>query len=422
VNETTTSITPALAVGLDVDAIRADFPILQRRIHDQPLVFLDSAASSQKPRQVLETLDHYYEYTNANVHRGAYTLSEEATAQYEAARARVSRFIGACCPKEVIWTRNATEALNLVAYSWGRANIHRGDHILLTPMEHHSNLVPWQILATEVGAELDFVPMADDGTLILDNLDRLFTPRTKLFSFTAASNVVGTLNPVKELAAAAHRAGALAMVDGAQSVPHSPVNVQELDIDFMAFSGHKMLGPTGIGVLWGRREILNAMPPWMGGGDMIREVHLRQSLWNELPWKFEAGTPAIAQAIGLGAAVEYLDTVGMEAIHHYESQLTAYALEKLADVEGLRIIGPLSAEKRGGLVSFTLGDIHPHDIATLLDSMGIAIRAGHHCAQPLHEYYHIPATARASFYLYNTLAEIDALAAGLQKIVEMFSF
>jgi cysteine desulfurase/selenocysteine lyase len=422
VNQTTTGVAPTLAVGLDVDAIRADFPILQRRIHEQPLVFLDSAASSQKPRSVIETLDHYYEYTNANVHRGAYTLSEEATAQYEAARARVSRFIGACCPKEVIWTRNATEALNLVAYSWGRANIHRGDHILLTPMEHHSNLVPWQILATEVGAELDFVPLADDGTLILDNLDRLFTPRTRLFAFTAASNVLGTVNPVKELAAAAHRAGALALVDGAQFVPHAPVNVQELDIDFMAFSGHKMLGPTGIGVLWGRREILNAMPPWMGGGDMIREVHLRQSLWNELPWKFEAGTPAIAQAIGLAAAVEYLDSVGMEAIHRYEGQLTAYALEKLAEVEGLHILGPLDAHKRGGLVSFTLGEVHPHDIATMLDSMGIAIRAGHHCAQPLHEHFGIPASARASFYLYNTPAEIDTLAVGLQKIVEMFNF
>jgi cysteine desulfurase / selenocysteine lyase len=288
-------------------------------------------------------------------------------------------------------------------------------------MEHHSNLVPWQILAAEAGVELDFVPMADDGTLILDDLDRLLTKRTRLFAFTAVSNVLGTINPVKTLAAAAHRVGALVLVDGAQSVPHMPVNVQDLDIDFLAFSGHKMLGPTGIGVLWGRREILNDMPPFMGGGDMIREVHLRQSVWNELPWKFEAGTPAIAQAIGLGAAVDYLESIGMETIQRYESELTHYAMERLSELEGLRIIGP-SAEKRGGLVSFTLGDVHPHDIATLLDSVGIAVRAGHHCAQPVHEHFGIPATARASFYLYNTPAEIDALATGLQTVTEMFSF
>jgi len=419
----TTTLVPTMAVGLDIDAIRADFPILQRRIHDQPLVFLDSGASSQKPRQVIEALDRYYETTNANVHRGAYTLSEEATAQYEGARARVASFINACCPKEVIWTRNATEAINLVAYSWGRANLHRGDHILLTPMEHHSNIVPWQMLAGQMGLELDFMPIAPDGTLVLDNLDRLLTPRTRLFAFTAMSNVLGTINPVKELTAAAHRVGALALVDGAQYVPHAPIDVQALDIDFLAFSGHKMLGPTGIGVLWGKREILNSMPPFMGGGDMIREVHLRHSTWNELPWKFEAGTQAIAQAIGLAAAVDYLENVGMAAIHRYESQLTGYAMERLSEVEGLRMLGP-SADKRGGLVAFTLGDgnIHPHDIAAMLDTMGIAIRAGHHCAQPIHEHFGVPASARASFYLYNTPAEVDALVAGLHKVVEMFAF
>ncbi|OQA45947.1 MAG: putative cysteine desulfurase [Chloroflexi bacterium ADurb.Bin325] len=404
---------------LDVERIRADFPILQRQIRGKPLVYLDNAATSQKPLAVLDAMERYYRETNANVHRGVHTLSEEATAQYEAARGKVAAFIGACCPKEVIWTRNATEALNLVAYSWGRANIKRGDRILLTEMEHHSNLVPWQILAAESGAELDFVPMTDDGLLRLDHLDRLLTPRTKLFAFTAASNVLGTLNPVKEMTAAAHKAGALVLVDACQAVPHMPVDVQDLDIDFMAFSGHKMLGPTSIGVLWGRRELLNAMPPFMGGGDMIREVHLRESRWNELPWKFEAGTPAIAEAIGLGAAVDYLQEVGMDAVHAVERELTGYAYERMAPIEGLKILGP-GPEKRGGLISFVLGGAHPHDIAAALDSMGIAIRAGHHCAQPLHECYGIPASARASFYLYNTKAEVDALIAGLQKIAEYF--
>lgn len=407
--------------GLDVEAIRADFPILSRRVKGKPLVYLDSAASSQRPVQVLDAMDRYYRETHANVHRGVHTLSEEATAQYEAARAKVSNFIGACCPKEVIWTRNATEAINLVAYSWGRANLKAGDRILLTEMEHHANLVPWQMLAAEREIQLDFVPVADNGTLILDNLDRLLTPKTKLFAFTAASNVLGTLNPVRELTDAAHKAGALVLLDACQSVPHLPVNVQALDVDFMAFSGHKMLGPTGSGVLWGRREILNAMPPFMGGGDMIREVHLRDFKPNELPWKFEAGTPAIAEAIGLAAAVDYLNTVGMEAIHAAERQLTAYAMARMSEVEGLKFLGP-PADQRGGLVAFVLGDIHPHDIAAALDSMGIAIRAGHHCAMPLHERYGIPASARASFYLYTTREEIDILVAGLKKVVEYFSF
>jgi len=409
------------SVTLDVEAIRAEFPILSRLVHGKPLVYLDNAATSQKPRAVLDAMERYYEHTNANVHRGVHTLSEEATGQYEGARAKVSSFIGACCPKEVIWTRNATEAINLVAYSWGRANLQRGDRILLTEMEHHANLVPWQILAAERGVELDFVPVADNGTLILDNLGKLLGPRTKLFAFSAMSNVLGTINPVRELTTAAHRQGALVLVDAAQAAPHIPVNVQELDIDFMVFSGHKMLGPTGSGVLWGRRELLNAMPPFMGGGDMIREVHLRESKWNELPWKFEAGTPAIAEAIGLGAAVDYLSDVGMEAIERAERDLTVYAMEQLADVDGLKILGP-SAQQRGGLVSFVLGDVHPHDIAAVLDSLGIAIRAGHHCAQPIHERYHIPASARASFYLYNTRAEVDALVAGLRQVVEMFTF
>ena len=407
------------ATALDVEKIRADFPILAQRVHDQPLIYLDSAASSQHPTAVLEAMDRYYSTTHANVHRGVHTLSEQATAQYESARARVSQFIGACCPKEVIWTRNATEAINLVAYSWGLANLKAGDRILLTEMEHHANLVPWQIIAARTGAVLDFVRVADDGTLMLDELPRLLTSQTRLFAFTAASNVLGTVNPVREMTELAHKAGALVLVDGAQSAPHMPVNVQELNIDFMAFSAHKMLGPTGIGVLWGRREMLNLMPPFMGGGDMIREVHLRDSRWNELPWKFEAGTPAIAEAIGFGAAVDYLNALGMEAVHAHERQITAYALERMAEVPKLRVLGP-GADRRGGLVSFTLSGVHPHDIAGFLDSLGIAVRAGHHCAQPLHERFGIPASARASFYLYTTPAEIDALVDGLQKVVAFF--
>jgi cysteine desulfurase/selenocysteine lyase len=416
-----TQSTTYQSTGLDVEAIRADFPILERRVHGLPLIYLDNAATSQKPRSVIDALSGYYEHTNANVHRGVHTLSEEATAQYEGARAKVASFIGSCCPKEIIWTRNASEAMNLLAYSWGRANLKRGDRVLLTEMEHHSNIVPWQILSAELGFEIAYVRVADDGTLILDDLPKLLAGRTKLFSFTYMSNVVGTINPVKELTQAAHKAGALVHLDACQAVPHMPVDVQDLDVDFMSFSGHKMLGPTGIGALWGRRELLNAMPPWMGGGDMIREVHLTGFKPSELPWKFEAGTPAIAQAIGLGAAVDYLEQVGMAAIHQAEREITAYAMQRLPEVEGLRMLGP-AADKRGGLVAFTLGDAHPHDIAAVLDNLGIAIRAGHHCAQPLHERYRLPATARASFYLYNTKAEVDLLVKGLHKVVEMFTF
>ncbi len=420
---TTTTMTQSTTfqvADLDVEAIRADFPILQRRVHGMPLVYLDNAATSQKPRPVIDTLTRYYEQTNANVHRGVHTLSEEATALYEGARAKVAGFVGSCCPKEIIWTRNASEAMNLLAYSWGRANLKRGDRVLLTEMEHHSNIVPWQILSAELGFEIVYVRVADDGTLILDDLPKLLA-RTRLFSFTYMSNVLGTINPVKELTQAAHKAGALVHLDACQAVPHMPVDVQALDVDFMSFSGHKMLGPTGIGALWGRRELLNAMPPWMGGGDMIREVHLSGFKPSELPWKFEAGTPAIAQAIGLGAAVDYLSRVGMDAIQMAEHKLAAYALDRLREVKGLRILGP-KADQRGGLVAFTLEAAHPHDIAAVLDNLGIAVRAGHHCAQPLHERYNIPASARASFYLYNTKEEVDLLVKGLHKVVEMFSF
>jgi cysteine desulfurase/selenocysteine lyase len=421
VTQTMFEVAVAPVKALDVSRIRSDFPILKRLINGKELVYLDSAASSQKPAPVLDAMDTYYRTTHANVHRGVHTLSEEATAQYEGARAKIAQFVGACCPKEVIWTRNATEAINLVAYTWGRANLRQGDHILLTEMEHHANLVPWQILAAEKDLTLDFVPLADDGTLRLEGLNKLLTARTKLFAFTAASNVLGTINPVREMTQAAHRMGARVLVDGAQSVPHLAVDVQSLDIDFMAFSAHKMLGPTGIGALWGRREILNAMPPFMGGGDMIREVHLRSFKPSELPWKFEAGTPAIAEAVGFGAAVDYLEALGMDAVHAHEREITAYAMERLSEIKGLRILGP-ATHLRGGLVSFTLGDIHPHDIAGALDTMGIAVRAGHHCAMPLHERLGIPASARASFYVYTTRTEVDALVEGLEQVVKYFGF
>ena len=404
----------------DVEAVRAQFPILTRQVHGKPLVYLDSTASSQKPQAVIERLATYYAQGNANVHRGVHTLSEEATAAFEASRAKVARFINAASSKEIIWTRNATEAINLVAYSWGSANLKPGDDVLITEMEHHSNIVPWQLACQRTGATLRHVPVDDEGFLRLDLLPTLLTPRTRLFAFTAMSNVLGTIVPVAELTAAAHAVGALALVDGAQSVPHLPVDVQALGADFLVFSGHKMCGPTGIGVLYGRRQLLEAMPPFMSGGDMIKEVHLDVSRWNTLPWKFEAGTPAIAEAIGLGAAVDYLDNLGMPAIQAHEHALVTYAMQQLQQVEGLRILGP-DADHRGGVVAFTLGDIHPHDLAAILDGEGIAIRAGHHCAQPLHDRYGLPASARASFYLYNTAAEVDQLVAALDKAREMFA-
>lgn len=404
----------------DVEAVRAQFPILTRQVHGKPLVYLDSTASSQKPQAVIDRLSAYYAQGNANVHRGVHTLSEEATAAFEASRAKVARFINAASSKEIIWTRNATEAINLVAYSWGSANLKPGDDVLITEMEHHSNIVPWQLACQRTGATLRHVPVDDEGFLRLDLLPTLLTPRTRLFAFTAMSNVLGTIVPVAELTAAAHAVGALALVDGAQSVPHLPVDVQALGADFLVFSGHKMCGPTGIGVLYGRRQLLEAMPPFMSGGDMIKEVHLDVSRWNTLPWKFEAGTPAIAEAIGLGAAVDYLDNLGMPAIQAHEHALVTYAMQQLQQVEGLRILGP-DADHRGGVVAFTLGDIHPHDLAAILDGEGIAIRAGHHCAQPLHDRYGLPASARASFYLYNTAAEVDQLVAALDKAREMFA-
>ena len=404
-----------------IETIRADFPILQRTVKDHPLAYLDNAASSQKPLAVLQAMDDYYRHTNANVHRGVHTLSEEATRLYEGARGRIGRFINAGSSKEIIFTRNATEAINLVAYSWGLDNLGPGDEVLITEMEHHANIVPWQLVCQRTGATLRYIPIDARGDLRLDLLDELLTERTRLFAFVAMSNVLGTINPTAQLVARAHAVGALALVDGAQSVPHMPVDVQALDCDFLVFSGHKMCGPTGIGVLYGRRDLLEQMPPFMGGGDMIREVHMDGSRWNSLPWKFEAGTPAIAEAIGLGAAVDYLSELAMPWVREQEHALVNYAVEKLSQVEGLRIIGP-DGDQRGGVVAFTLDDIHPHDIAAILDSEGIAIRAGHHCAQPIHDHFGIVATARASFYFYNTFEEVDRLVAAMEKVQSVFSF
>ena len=405
---------------LDVEKIRADFPILQREVYPGvPLIFLDSAASSQRPRAVIEAMDEYYLVHHANVHRGIYRLSEEATNAYEHAREKIARFINAPGSEQIIYVRNATEGFNLVAYSWARSNLQPGDEILLTEMEHHANLVPWQLVAKEKEIRLRFVPVLEDGTLDLTKLPELLNEKTKLFSFTAVSNVLGTVNPVRELVDAAHAVGALAMVDAAQAVPHMPVDVLAWDCDFTAFSGHKMCGPTGIGVLYGKRELLESMPPFMGGGDMIRRVRLEGSTWNELPWKFEAGTPAIAEAIGLGTAVDYLSAIGMENVHAHEQFITGYALEALSEVPGLTILGPSAAQK-GGLAAFTVPGIHPHDVAELLDKRGIAVRAGHHCAMPLHHKFGINATTRASFYVYTTTAEIDQLVQGLHHVRTVF--
>ena len=410
-----------LATPLDAARIRADFPILEREIHGHPLVFLDSASTSQKPRVVIEAMDRYYREYNANVHRGIYTIGEESTHAYEQARVKVARFINAPDSHEIVFTRNATEAINLVAYSWGRRNVGRGDQIILTEMEHHANLVPWQLLVQEVDGDLEFVPITDDGVLRLDVFEVLLRLKPKLVAFTHVSNTLGTINPVREMVEMAHAAGALVLVDGAQAVPHVPVDVQALGADFYAFSGHKMLAPMGSGALWARRELLESMPPFLAGGEMIREVHLRRSDFNDVPWKFEAGTPAVGDAIGLGVAAEYLTGLGMDAVREHEMTLLAYALEVLPrEVPGIELYGPLDPEARGGVVPFNLPGIHPHDVAQVLDRFGIAIRAGHHCTMPLHERLDLAATARASFSVYTTTRDIDALAGGLREVQKVF--
>jgi cysteine desulfurase/selenocysteine lyase len=400
--------------------VRRDFPLLQRSVDGKPLVYLDSAATSQKPRVVLEALQRYYEEYNANVHRGLYRIAERATLAYEEARAKVAAFIGAP-PEELIFTRGTTEAINLVAYSYGDAFVRPGDEILVTEMEHHSNLVPWQLLAQRRGARLRFVRVRpEDGTLDLDSLDRCLTERTRVVAVTHQSNVVGTINPVRDIAERAHAVGAVVLVDGAQSVPHMPVRVQDLGCDFLAFSGHKMCGPTGIGALWGRRELLEAMPPFHGGGEMIERVELETSTYKDPPHRFEAGTPNIADAIALGVAVDYLQAVGMDAVRAHEKALVRYALAQLAEVKGLRLYGPGDPELRGGAVAFSLEGVHPHDVAQVLDGEGVCVRAGHHCAQPLHRALGVAATARASVYLYNTPEDIDALVRGLERVRAFF--
>jgi cysteine desulfurase / selenocysteine lyase len=405
---------------LNVMEVRKDFPILERTLKNgKKLIYLDSAATSQKPLPVILAMDDYYRKYNANIHRGVHELAEEATGAYEAARNRVTAFIGARSHREVIYTRNATESINLVAYSWGRANLKQGDVVILTEMEHHSNIVPWHMLASERGITLEFIPVLPDGVLDLNVYNDLLKKQPKLVSFTHMSNVVGTINPVKEMTRLAHEAGAIVLVDGAQSIPHLPVNVQDLGVDFMAFSGHKMGGPTGIGILYGKEKLLGEMPPFMGGGDMIKRVYLRSFIPNDLPHKFEAGTPAIAEAIGLGAAVDYLNGIGMEEIANHEKELISYALDRLSEVPGITVIGP-EANKKGGIAAFEMKGVHPHDIAQILDGEGIAVRAGHHCAMPLHDKFNLPATTRASFWLYNMPEEVDALIKGLDKVQKLF--
>ncbi len=407
--------------ALDPHTVRGDFPILGTTVHGKPLVYLDSASTSQKPSVVIEAVDEFYREYNANVHRGIYEIGERATAAYEEARGRVARFIGASDPRQVIFTRNATEAINLVAYSWGRQNIGRGDAIVLTEMEHHANLVPWQLLVQEKDGDLEFIPITDDGVLRLEVFEVLLRLKPKLVAFTHVSNTLGTINPVAEMIEMAHAAGALVLIDGAQAVPHVPVDVEALGADFYAFSGHKMLAPLGSGALWARRELLEAMPPFLSGGEMIREVHLRRSEWNDLPWKFEAGTPDASAAIGLGVAADYLRGLGMDAVREHERELVAYALETLArDVPGIELYGP-PADQRGGVVPFNLPGIHPHDVAQVLDRSGVAVRAGHHCTMPLHERLDLAATARASFNVYSTREDVDALVAGLLEVQRVFN-
>jgi cysteine desulfurase / selenocysteine lyase len=406
---------------LDPHAIRRDFPILEQVINGHPLIYLDSASSSQKPRRVIEAVDEFYREYNANVHRGIYTIGEKATAAYERARASVARFINAPDAHEIVFTRNATEAINLVAYSWGRRHIGRGDVIVLTEMEHHANLVPWQLLVQEKDGDLEFIPITDDGLLRLDVFEVLLRLRPKLVAFTHVSNTLGTINPVSEMVEMAHEAGALVLIDGAQAVPHVPVDVQALGCDFYAFSGHKMLAPMGSGALWARRELLEQMPPFLAGGEMIREVHLRRSEFNEIPWKFEAGTPAVADAVGLGVAAEYLLELGMDRVREHERDLVAYALEALPrEVPGIELYGPLDPDLRGGVIPFNIPSVHPHDVAQVLDRYGVAVRAGHHCTMPLHERLDLAATARASFNVYSTREDVDALMSGLKEVEKLF--
>jgi cysteine desulfurase/selenocysteine lyase len=410
---------PFTTQGYDVEAVRRDFPILQQQVYGHPLVYLDNAATSQKPRSVIDAISHYYESGNANIHRGVHYLSEHATEEHEAARRTVQAFLNAADKREIIFVRSATEGINLVAQSYGRKHVGAGDEVLITTMEHHSNIVPWQILCEEKGAKLRVVPINDRGELEMDELPKLLTPQTKLVAVTHVSNALGTINPIRRIIELAHSVNIPVIVDGAQAVPHTKVDVQELDADFYVFSGHKVYGPTGIGVLYGKRALLEAMPPYQGGGDMIRSVTFEKTLYNDLPYKFEAGTPNIGGAIGLGVAIDYVTNLGIENIAAHEHDLLVYATEALSAISDIRLIG--TAAQKAAVISFLIEGIHPHDIGTILDREGIAIRTGHHCAQPVMQCFKIPATARASFALYNTKAEVDALVKGIQRVKEVFA-
>jgi cysteine desulfurase / selenocysteine lyase len=416
-----TALRPQSAVqpDFDVHKVRADFPILARKIHNKPLVYLDNAATTQKPQAVIDALIYYYTAQNSNIHRGVHTLSEEATASYEESRATVQRFLNAADPREIIFVRGATEGINLVAQTWGRANIRSRDEIVISAMEHHSNIVPWQILCEQQGANLRVAPVNDAGELLLDEIEKLLGPKTKLVAMSHVSNALGTVNPVRKIVEAARRVNARVLLDGAQAVPHMPVDVRAIDCDFYAFSGHKIYAPTGIGILYGKAELLEAMPPYQGGGDMISSVTFEKTLYNRLPYKFEAGTPHVSGAIGLGAALDYVNSVGLDRIARHEKQVLAHGTTRLLEIPGLRLVG--TAKEKEGILSFVLEGIHPHDVGTILDQEGIAIRTGHHCAQPLMERFGVPATARASLALYNTVEEMDALARGIEKVREVFA-
>ncbi|GAB4352193.1 MAG: cysteine desulfurase [Methylohalobius crimeensis] len=414
-NQTAPNVTPAYPI----ERIRADFPALHQEVHGKPLVYLDNAASAQKPRQVIDTLAEFYARDFANVHRGVHTLSERATARYEGARDKVRGFLNAARMEEIVFVRGTTEAINLVAQSYGRTNLKAGDEVLITAMEHHSNIVPWQMVCRQTGAKLKVAPINDQGELILDEFEKLLGPRTRVVAVSHMSNALGTVNPVEEIIAMAHAHGAVVLLDGAQAAPHiPPVDVQALGCDFYAFSGHKLYGPTGIGVLYGKRELLEAMPPWQGGGEMIRKVTFEETEYKALPYKFEAGTPAIAEVVGLGAAIDYMESIGFDAIAAHEHELLRYATERALEIPGLKVIG--TAAHKEAVLSFTLDRVHPHDIGTFLDHFGVAVRAGHHCAMPVMDFFQVPATARASFALYNTQEEADQLIYAIKEIIKVF--
>jgi cysteine desulfurase / selenocysteine lyase len=413
------TLTSPVQAGFDVEKIRADFPVLKQKVHGKLLIYLDSAATAQKPSVVVDAIRHFHEVDCANIHRGVHELSQRSTAAYEETRLKAKKFVNARTKNELIFVRGTTEGINLVASTWGRRNVREGDEVLITAMEHHSNIVPWQMLCEEKNARLRVIPINERGELMLEEYEKLLTTRTRIVAFAHVSNALGTINPAAQIIEMAHRVGAVTVVDGAQAAPHMKVDVQALDADFYTFSGHKVVGPTGIGILYGKTKLLNSMPPYQGGGDMIRVVTFEKTTYNDLPYKFEAGTPNIAGGIGLGAALDYINAIGLEKIFAYEHDLLQYGTEALQQIPGLRIIG--TAREKSAVLSFVIEGIHPHDIGTLLDRQGIAVRTGHHCAQPVMDWFHVPATTRASLAFYNTPAEIDALAAGIQKVKEVFS-